>query len=300
MAATLGAECFTQGFMRYGLATRKSPVTICLANERYLHHMALQPLDAHLGLWSSLASAATARLLVAARPGWVVLDAQHGTWTGASVSEVLPALAATSPDAAGAVPVWVRVPDDRPATIGRALDAGATGVVVPMVDTPEQAAAAAAACRYPPRGRRSFGPMLPLVGRPAPSPADADAAVGCAVMVETAVALESVDGIAGAPGVDMVFIGPFDLGLALGRSVDDLLADEDDLAPLSSVVRACRRAGVRAGGFAGTPERARRLVELGFTDVVVATDSGLLSGGAAQALAEVAGAPARARSAGGY
>ncbi|PWJ52757.1 4-hydroxy-2-oxoheptanedioate aldolase [Quadrisphaera granulorum] len=259
--------------------------------------MALHPSSPNIGLWSSLASAATARLLVSVRPDWVTLDAQHGAWTAASVSDVLPALAAAS---TGDVPVWVRVPDDRPATIGRALDAGAAGVIVPMIDTPEQAAAAAAACRYPPRGRRSFGPMLPLVGRTAPMPADADDAVRCAVMVETAAALERVDDIAAAPGVDMVFLGPFDLGLALNRSVDDLLTDGDDLAPLPSVVRACRRADVRAGGFAGTPARARRMVELGFTDVVVATDAGLLSGGAEAALDAFTRAPAPDRAIDGY
>ncbi|HEY0187915.1 MAG TPA: aldolase/citrate lyase family protein [Cellulomonas sp.] len=225
--------------------------------------------DAHPVLWSSLADPATVRLLAAAAPAWVVLDAQHGTWSESALLATLPTLDV-------AVPVLVRVADDRPAGIGRALDAGADGVVVPMVETAAQAAAAVRACRYPPEGARSWGPAAPLVARTAPGAAAANRSVRCAVMVETAAALAVVDAIAAVPGLDMVFVGPFDLGLALGRDVDDLLADDGPGAPLPAVVTACRAAGVRAGAFAGDEARAARLVELGFTDVVVGTDTGLL------------------------
>jgi len=243
------------------------------------------------GLWSSLAHGSTLRLLVAARPGWVVLDAQHGTWTDASVSAELPGLDTD-------VPVWVRVVENSAALVGRALDAGAAGVVVPLVDTPQEAAEAVAACHYPPRGRRSFGPMRPLVGRSAPTPADAGEHVRCAVMVETAAALGAVGEIAAVPGVDVVFVGPFDLGLALGRSVDDLLSDDAPDAPLPRVVRACRDAGVRAGAFGGSPERAARLAALGFTDVVVATDAGLLGASARAAVVTSSTTPDDAGAAG--
>lgn len=235
-----------------------------------------------IGLWSSLADAATLRLLASAAPGWLVLDAQHGTWSDGDLAAVLPLL--DTP-----VPTWVRLADDRASGIGRALDAGADGVIVPLVDSPEQAAAAVRACRYPPLGQRSWGPAAPLVGRAAPTPDDANARVRCAVMVETAAALAAAGPIAGTPGLDMVFVGPFDLALALGRTVDDLLADDAPGAPLPTVASACRAAGVRAGAFAGDHDRAERLVALGFTDVVVATDAGLLGGAARDAVARWAG-----------
>ncbi|MGQ7296913.1 HpcH/HpaI aldolase family protein [Quadrisphaera sp. KR29] len=230
-----------------------------------------------LAVWSTLDDPRVLRVLLAARPGWLVLDAQHGAWTDRSLTDALLGLTTD-------VPVWVRLADDRASGIGRALDAGAAGVVVPLVESAEQAAAAAAACRYPPAGRRSHGPMDALAGRAAPTAAQADAAVGCAVMVETAAGLERVAGIAAVPGVDMVFVGPNDLSLSLGTSLDALLADDAEDAPLARVVAACRAAGVRAGAFGGDAARGRRLLELGFTDVVVATDTGLLSGAAAAAL----------------
>jgi 4-hydroxy-2-oxoheptanedioate aldolase len=253
--------------------------------------MVLHTASPTVGLWSSVADAAAVRLLAAAAPGWLVLDAQHGTWSDGTLAAVLPLL--DTP-----VPVWVRLADDRAAGIGRALDAGAAGVIVPMVDSATQAAAAVRACRYPPLGQRSWGPAAPLVGRPAVPPVEANQAVRCAVMVETATALAAVDAIAATPGVDMVFVGPFDLALALGRTVDDLLADDASDAPLPAVVAACRDAGVRTGAFAGDQARAERLVALGFTDVVVATDAGLLGGAAQRAVAAWGGADAAGARAG--
>ncbi|MEW1722045.1 aldolase/citrate lyase family protein [Streptomyces sp. NPDC093109] len=245
-----------------------------------------------LGLWSSLATGQTVRLLAAANPDWLILDAQHGGWGDATLAAELPALV-------GSVPVWVRLADDRAAGIGRALDAGAAGVIVPMVNSAEQAAAVVAACRYPPLGERSWGPMLPSFGRPAPGTAEANETVGCAVMVETPRALADADAIARVPGVDMVFVGPFDLSIALGVPLDDLLGDDAPTAPLPSVVRACRAGGVRAGAFAGDPDRAERLIELGFSDVVIATDAGLLGTAAGAALGRF-GAGAAGHSRGGY
>lgn len=236
------------------------------------------------GTWSSLAGGGTAEILASARPDWLVLDAQHGTYDDAGMRTTLATLGATP---AGAVPVWVRLPDDAPSGIGRALDAGADGVIVPLVDTAEQAARAAGACRYPPAGARSFGPMRALTGRVVPTPAEANNAVMCAVMVETQIAAANVDEIAAVPGVDMVFVGPFDLAMAFGISVDELLGDG---VVLDRIVAACSAHGVRAGAFAGTAERAGVLFDRGFTDVAVLTDAGLLATGAAAQLARWRGA----------
>jgi 4-hydroxy-2-oxoheptanedioate aldolase len=229
------------------------------------------------GAWSNLAGG-TAELLSRSGAAFVVLDAQHGLYDAESLAVTL--LQCGSQTA----PVFVRVADQSPAGIGRALDLGASGVIVPLVDTVEQAAAAAASCRYPPEGNRSWGPMTGLVGRATPDPGQANAAVMCAVMVETAGGIDAVQAIAATPGVDMVFVGPFDLSLALGLDIDDMVDDTSPTSPLARIVRACAAAGIRAGVFAGAPERARRLTSFGFSDIVVFTDAALLADAAAAEL----------------
>ncbi|MTD15104.1 hypothetical protein GIS00_14265 [Nakamurella sp. YIM 132087] len=230
--------------------------------------MTFQRSEVRVGAWSSLAGGGTAELLASAGPDWLALDAQHGTWTDADILSTI----RTVTD----LPVWVRVADDSHAGIGRVLDAGAAGVIVPMVDTPAQAAEAAAACRYPPLGGRSWGPMHTLIGRPVPTTTEANAAVRCAVMIETPLALSNVEAIAAVDGVDMIFVGPFDLSIALGTDVDSLVADAADDAPLPRIVAACRAAGIRVGVFAGTSDRAEQLAELGFQDIIAFTDALLL------------------------
>ena len=98
-------------------------------------------------------------------------------------------------------------------------------------------------------------------------------------MVETGEGLAAVDAVAATPGVDEVFVGPFDLALALGTGVDDLVADPAPDAPLRRVVDACRRHGKVAAAFGGTVARTRALVDLGFTSVALTTDAAALVGG---------------------
>ncbi|AQA02603.1 hypothetical protein BVC93_09345 [Mycobacterium sp. MS1601] len=237
------------------------------------------------GAWSSLAAGGTADILAASGPDWLVLDAQHGTYDDGGVRAALGTLGHRG------VPVWVRVCDDSASGIGRALDAGAHGVIVPMIDTAAQAERAAKACRYPPRGTRSFGPIGALLGRPTPTPETANSTITCAVMVETRTAVTNVDEIAATPGVDMVFVGPFDLAMAHGITVDELLRDG---MVLERIITSCNNNNVRAGVFAGTAERSGQLFDLGFTDVAVCTDAGLLASGAAAELARWRGIGATA------
>jgi len=216
-----------------------------------------------------LGTPAAASLMARVGADWLALDAQHGLYDDAALIAAVPA--------ADPVPVRVRVAENNAALIGRALDAGASGVIVPMVQTAAQAAAAAAACRYAPRGIRSWGPLAAYRGETPVPPEQADAAVSCAVMVETADALADVEAIAAVAGVDEVFVGPFDLAIALGVSVSDLLADDRPGNPLTTVVDACRRAGTLAGAFAGSIEAARTLAARGFTSLAVAVDTQLIA-----------------------
>jgi 4-hydroxy-2-oxoheptanedioate aldolase len=214
------------------------------------------------------------------RSPWVGVDAQHGHFDDAAVRGLFALRREPS------APVLVRVAANDPALIGRALDAGADGVVVPLVQGAEQAEAAVAAAHYPPRGARSWGP-LPGTRDPAGGAASAPRPL-CAMMVETAPAIAEVRAIAAVPDLDMVFVGPFDLALALGRDVDELLADTSADAPLPTIVRACREAGVLAGAYAGSPERAAALRAQGFSWIAVTTDTGVLQLGGEAARAALA------------
>lgn len=216
-----------------------------------------------------LGTPAAASLLSHIGADLLVLDAQHGLFDDAALIAALPA--------ASAVPVHVRVASNSAALIGRALDGGAAGVIVPMVQDGDEAAAAAAATRYPPLGERSWGPLAAYRGEPTTPPDEANARVSCAVMVESARAIAAVDAIASVPGVDMVFVGPFDLAIALGTTVTELLADHSPGNPLDAVVDACRRAGTSAGAFAGGLDAARALAERGFSMLAVAVDTQLIS-----------------------
>ncbi|WP_405182606.1 aldolase/citrate lyase family protein [Nocardia sp. NBC_01377] len=133
----------------------------------------------------------------------------------------------------------VRVAMNQPDLIMRALDVGAIGVVVPMVSTPAQARAAADATRYPPHGTRSFGPVRNFYG------VEAAAAVStCLFMIETAEGLDNVDEIAATPAVDGLFVGPADLGLALGVGLGGMNpTNETVLSAVATVVRAAEAHG---------------------------------------------------------
>ncbi len=223
-----------------------------------------------IGAWSGLGTPVAASIMAGLGADWLVLDAQHGLYDDRSVVDSLGALLPPRPGRTSRIVVRVQANDE--ALIGRALDSGASGVLVPLVQDEHEAARAARACRYPPRGVRSWGSWTSVWGVGVPAAADADDAVLCAVMVETPSALERVDAIARTPGVDMVFVGPYDLSLALGTTHAALLADDAPQSPLARVVAACRAAGVRAGAFAGGLDAARTLRRHGFTWIAVAVD----------------------------
>jgi 4-hydroxy-2-oxoheptanedioate aldolase len=220
-----------------------------------------------LGYWSVLdAPVATERI---ARLGYdyVCLDMQHGLLGYAGLLASLTAI-----DAGGSSVGLVRVEANDPAAIGRALDAGATGVIVPLVDGPDDAARAVAATRYPPKGRRSYGPMRSGL-RVGPDPEAADAETVVLAMVETPSGLSEVDDICASPGLDGVYVGPSDLRLAVGgRHVRDTSVDE----VFEDAVRRVREAAAAAGIAAGIHTRdgataARRLAE-GYTFASIASD----------------------------
>jgi 4-hydroxy-2-oxoheptanedioate aldolase len=221
-----------------------------------------------VGYWVVLDSPAMAERL--ARLGWdyVSLDAQHGLF---GYSGMLAAL--TAIDAGGQSVGMVRVAANDATPIGRALDAGAAGVIVPLVNCAEDAAKAVSASRYPPVGIRSYGPMRSML-RIGPTPADADASVVVLAMIETPEGLDNVEAIAATPGLDGLYIGPSDLTLAVGgkTSTDPSVADAFEAA-LVRIRRACEDNGIAAGLHTRSGEEAAKRASEGFTVLSVAGDA---------------------------
>jgi 4-hydroxy-2-oxoheptanedioate aldolase len=166
----------------------------------------------------------------------------------------------------------VRVAGNDAATIGRALDAGAVGVIVPLINTPEEAAKAVAASRYPPVGIRSYGPTRSML-RIGPTPAEANDAVIVLAMIETAEGLANVEAIAATPGLDGLYIGPSDLTIGLGGEIpgDPSVADTF-AAALVRIRRACEDNGIAAGLHTRSGEEAAKWISEGFTLVTVSGD----------------------------
>lgn len=223
-----------------------------------------------MGVWSLLGPT-LAETISHGKPGWIGLDGQHGFYDDRAIREALHVIRT--------VDALVRVPSHDGAAIGRALDAGARGVIIPMIETAEEAARAAAAVRYPTVGARSWGPFAEYWGRQEIAVNEANAQAVCGVMVETRRGLDHVEEIAATPGVDMIFVGPYDLSISLDTSLDELIAGLQE--ELKAIVSACQANDVIPGAYAGTSERTARLADLGYELIAATTDRKLLLDGVA-------------------
>ncbi len=232
-----------------------------------------------LGAWLAIPSPASAETTARSGVDYVCVDTQHG---GIEYSDAVPMIQAIL--LGGASPI-VRVPWNEPGIIGKMLDAGAHGVIVPMVNTVAEAEAVVRACRYAPEGARSFGPGL-VAPRVDGSYVDwARDNVAVIPMIETAQAVAGIDDILAVAGIDAVYVGPADLSLTLGLppgNNDDTPAFADALAAIAA---ACARAGVVAGVHASGALTPTRL-DAGFRMVTVTTDIVAMRLGLAAELAQ--------------
>lgn len=240
-----------------------------------------------LGAWMFLREPMTAE--AAARMGYdyVVVDLQHGI---ASEEEALAMMQAT--EAAGAIPV-ARVATNHPMTIGRALDAGALAVIVPMVNSAADARAAVESCRYAPVGIRSYGPVAAISRYSDEYARVANETVCCLVMIETTQALVNIDEILSVPGIDGVYVGPVDLSLTLGLPPQPYNPEPVFMEAIDTVLAACARHGI-VPGIHANEELAPRWIERGFRLVTVGYDQFSVLDGLGRALStsrggEVAG-----------
>jgi 4-hydroxy-2-oxoheptanedioate aldolase len=236
---------------------------------------------AALGAWLMIPSAFSAEIIAHAGFDWVCVDMQHGVIDYSQMVAMLQAVAYTN------VTPLVRVPWNEPGIIGKTLDAGARGVIIPMVNSRADAERAVQACRYAPAGARSFGPVRANYSAGFDYFARANDDVLCIVMVETRDAVTHVDDILAVPGIDAVYVGPADLSVTLGLppAPDQDAASFNDA--LARILDSCAKHGV-VPGIAGNQKTAPKRVEQGFRLVEVAADAAVLSTAAGQALRTVA------------
>ena len=246
---------------------------------------------AAIGVWNGIGDTLVAEGIASLRPDYVCVDMQHGT---ASEGQLVPLLQAVA--VGGATPI-VRVPEGNPAIIMKALDSGAMGVVVPLVESAQQAKTAVDACRFPPAGRRSFGPFRASISAGSNDPKELEK-VACIAMIETRAGIDHLAEIVATEGLTAVYLGPSDLSLGLGLPPGSVEAPEF-LATIEMIRSACASHGVVAGLHCYDGASARRAIEQGFGMVTVAVDLRLLRQALAIEIATARGAePAPAQATG--
>ena len=214
--------------------------------------------------WLSIGSSYSAEGVGHSGVHSVTVDLQHGMLDFSAALQMLQAISSTP-----ATPL-VRVASLDTAQIMHLLDAGAYGVICPMISTPEQAAELVAACRYPPTGKRSFGPSRGLLYGGADYVAEADAAVMVIPMIETAEAVDRIEEILDVDGIDMVYLGPNDMAFALDGHAGFPRPKSE--AALARVLQAATRRDIPAGIFCGSGEEARARAAEGFRLVTPGND----------------------------
>lgn len=227
--------------------------------------------------WCSMAGGFSAEVM--ASMGWdaVTIDTQHGL---IGYSEMLAMLQAVSTTAATPL---VRVSWNQPGEIMRALDAGAYGVICPMINDATECAAFVQASRYPPDGFRSSGPTRAAVYGGADYHAKANGEMLTFAMIETADGLANVESIVATPGLDAVYIGPSDLSLALGGPPGQDSDAPGLMAAFDRVLAACKAAGVRTGVHTNSVAYSQKMISRGFDLVTVGSDTRYLGGGRREA-----------------
>jgi 4-hydroxy-2-oxoheptanedioate aldolase len=219
-----------------------------------------------VGGFLSIPSSFSAEIMAHAGLDWLCVDLQHGCIDYADAVAMLTAISTTD------TTPFVRVPWNEPAAIMKVLDAGAYGVIVPMVSNRAQAELAVAACRYPPSGMRSNGPNRALLYGGADYQKHADREMACVAMIETAEGIEKMDEIISTPGLDAVYIGPTDLALALGLAPVMDNEEPEHVATVNRILETCRRHGVVAGIHTAGAKFTQRYLDQGFRMVMLVPD----------------------------
>ena len=230
-----------------------------------------------LNAWLNIPGAFVAEAVAA--QGWdaVTIDTQHGLTGYSEMVAMLQAVAASE------VTPLVRVSWNAPGEIMKALDAGASGIICPMINSRAECEAFIKAARYPPLGQRSFGPIrAALISGPGYAE-ESNGQILTFAMIETAEALEAADEICATPGLDGIYIGPSDLAFSLGLTPMQDSQEPAVLAAFDRIIAACRKAGIKAAVHTSSVGYSQQMIARGFDLVTVGGDMRWLMGGRREA-----------------
>ncbi len=225
------------------------------------------------GGWLSIPSAFSAEVMAHQGFDYLCIDMQHGVIDYQVAVTMLQVIGTTE-----TMP-FVRVPWNEPGIIGKMLDAGAYGIIVPLVNSREEAEAAVRACRYEPEGSRSFGPTRAVYYGGSDYASQANQEIACIPMIETKTAVENLEDILDVPGIDAVYVGPADLSLTYGLPP---AMDQDDQTfqdALLKIATTCRERGITPGIHANVALAPKR-DEGGYRMITVSSDVGAMAGAA--------------------
>ncbi len=230
-------------------------------------------------LFLTIPNSWTAELMAHAGFDSLTLDMQHGLIDFTTAISMLQAISGS-----GVIPL-VRARWNSPDHLMQVLDAGAQGIICPMIRDVRDVEDFLSACHYPPQGIRSFGPIRAQLLSEADYFNAANDSILKFAMIERKEAYENLEAIAAVPGLTGLYVGPFDLSVSMGIKEKGNLKDPRMLDILEQVLSACRKNNLKAGVFSVNPEDAREMQRLGFDLVSCGSDTRILSLGAA-ALAE--------------
>jgi len=236
-----------------------------------------------INAWLAIANSYSAEMMAHQGFDSVTIDMQHGPVDFPAAVGMLQAISTTN-----AVPM-VRVPWNEPILTAKLLDAGAYGIVCPMINSKAEAEALVSYCRYPPRGARSFGPNRAVLYGGADYWRHANEEVLLFAMVETRQALKNLDEIVSVEGLDGVYVGPSDLSLSMGKTPTLDPQDEEVLAAMKTICETTRRRGKIAGVHTDGAKTALRRFAEGYQLCTILNDARLMANAAAAAVREVRG-----------
>jgi len=238
--------------------------------------------EAAVCAWLSIGNAYSAEIA-----GWsgvdsVLVDLQHGMTDVQAMIGMLQAISSTP-----STPL-VRVPSCDPPLLMKSLDAGAYGVICPMINSPQEARALVQYALYPPKGTRSNGPIrASTYGVAGSYQKTANDEILVIPMIETRQAVENIDAILDVPGISAIYVGPADLAFSLGKTPQLDSEDPEQLGMYEKILAACNKRGIYPGIHCGTPSYAARMIKMGFRLTTIANDSGLMAKAAREAVAGV-------------
>ncbi len=236
-----------------------------------------------INAWLAISNPVSAEMM--AKLDWdsCTVDMQHGMVDPGTAVTMIQAISGAGRTA------MVRVPWNDPAIIMKVLDAGALGVICPMINTRAACEAFVGACRYAPTGHRSWGPVRIPFANPVDYYGWADENIVTLAMIETREALDNLDEILATPGLDAIYVGPSDLCISLGVPPNPIPDDPTVLEAIATILEAANRHGVVPAIHCGSPEMAREYIAKGWRLVTIMNDARLMLAAARTAIATARG-----------